>query len=747
MTRHFWSVLLLLASALAPAARAGKASVPAATPVDFSSQIRPIISSKCFSCHGQDETARKAKLRLDLRDEAIKDHKGTRAIVPGDLAASEMWRRITTKDTDDLMPPVKSGHPLKAGEIELIKQWIQQGAVYSGHWAFEKPRRPALPSVKAKSWPRNPVDLFVLEKLERNALRPSPMADRNALIRRVTFDLTGLPPTLEEVDAFVKDHSKNAYEKVVDRLLKSPAYGERWARVWLDLARYADSAGYGSDPLRLNIWPYRDWVIQALNRDEPYDQFTIDQIAGDLLPNPTTGQLVATAFHRNTMTNTEGGTDDEEWRVAAVKDRAGVTAQVWMGLTMNCAQCHSHKFDPISQTEYYQFFALFNQTEDNDQPDERPTLPLPTSEETVKMEKLKKEIVALEKERDKSTPEFEHDLAGWEASLAKGVDWTPLEPIEWKSAKGTELKFLPDQSVLATGSAPDTDTYTVKLKTGLTGITAIRLELLPDDSLPGHGPGRATSGKAVLNSFQLASRPLKAEPPKARYVRVELPGSTRILSLAEVQVISGTENVAPKGVARQSTTEDGAEAGRANDGNTNGDFSKGSTTLTQAGDDPWWEVDLGADLPLEEITVWNRTDRGMGTRLNDFKVVALDAKRNKVWEKSSGGAPTPSVTLRVPPEKSIALRNASADFGEEGWGADKAIDGDGYSAWSIGSQEGRAHAASFETQSKAGEEGGTLLLATLTQNHGSRETLGRFRISATTQAQPVRILPAGLQAT
>src|SRR5882672_1995737 len=422
------TALTLLAVCSIGAALAASAKKQSVTePVDFSSQIRPLISSKCFSCHGPDESSRKAKLRLDLRDEAIKVHKGTRAIVPGDAASSELVRRITATDPDDIMPPPKTGRTLSAVEIDLLKRWIQQGAPYSPHWSFVKPQREVLPAVKMKSWPRNAIDYFILTKLEKNGLKPSPSADRSTLVRRLSLDLTGLPPTPAEVNAFVNDPQRDAYERLVDRLLRSPAYGERWARLWLDLSRYADSAGYGSDPLRLNIWPWRDWVIRALNRNLPYDRFTIEQIAGDLLPrNPDSDNqdpIVATAFHRNTMTNTEGGTDDEEFRVAAIKDRANVTAQVWMGLTMGCAQCHSHKYDPITHREYYQFYAFFNQTEDNDQPDERPTLPLPTKVQREKTGKLKAEIAGLEEQRKKMTPQLEAELAGWEKEQAKGSDW------------------------------------------------------------------------------------------------------------------------------------------------------------------------------------------------------------------------------------------------------------------------------------------------------------------------------------
>ncbi|MFN3651335.1 MAG: DUF1549 domain-containing protein [Armatimonadota bacterium] len=381
---------------LAGAAETRKpASQPAVEAVDFNRDVRPILSAKCFACHGPDEGSRAAGLRLDLRDEAVKLRGAARAVWPGNPAKSRIYARITEKTPARKMPPPSSGHSLSAAETATLRRWIEQGAPYAEHWSFRRLRRPPVPAVSGSKWVRSPIDAFVLQRLQLAGLKPSPEADRYTLIRRVSLDLTGLPPTPEEVEAFVADRSPDAYEKLVDRLLASPHYGERWARMWLDLARYADSAGYGSDPLRPNIWPYRDWVIDAFNRNLPYDRFTIEQLAGDLLPNPSREQLVATAFHRNTMTNTEGGTDDEEFRVAAVKDRIATTSQVWMGLTMGCAQCHTHKFDPISHQDYYRFFALFNQTEDADRPDEAPTLPLPTPEQEAQRQKLEAEIASL----------------------------------------------------------------------------------------------------------------------------------------------------------------------------------------------------------------------------------------------------------------------------------------------------------------------------------------------------------------
>ncbi len=712
--------------------------------VDFRRDIQPIISAKCFQCHGPDEAARKAKLRLDIREEALKDRKGTRAIVPGKLAQSEVWRRITTKDADDVMPPKKEGHPLTEPEIVLIRKWLEQGAPYAEHWAFTKPQLPSLPLVKNKQWPKNAVDHFILARLEKEGLKPAAPADRHTLIRRLSLDLTGLPPTPEQIEVFVNDHSSQAYEKLVDNLLASSAYGERWARVWLDLARYADSAGYGSDPLRLNIWPYRDWVISAFNRNLPYDRFTLEQIAGDLLPDATEEQLVATAFHRNTMTNTEGGTDDEEFRVAAVKDRIATTAQVWMGVTMGCAQCHTHKFDPITQREYYSFFALFNQTEDNDQPDERPTLPLATGEQRARLEKLKVDIAAVEKEII-APAQLAAELAVWEQARSQGEGWVVLEPMEMKSAAGTTLQKLPDHSILAGGGSPDTDTYTISHRTSLKNITAVRLEVLPDEHLPKGGPGRGETGALTLNAFRLAVQPANAGVKKARFVRVELPGEQRLLSLAEVQVFSGGANVAIKGKASQSSTDYDGPAMLAIDGNTNGQyFEAKSTTHTKSEDNPWWEVDLGAEVAVDEIAVWNRTDGNVGTRLNNFKIRALDAARQPLFETAIATPPDPTTKVNLSGGQTVALQNASADFSEPNAGVEKAIDADPKSGWSIGGGTGRAHTAVFETTGSVGGDSANLVF-TLDQTQGKQQTLGRLRLSATTQPRPVRELPESIR--
>jgi hypothetical protein len=364
--------------------------------VDFDRDIRPLLA-RCTSCHGIEN--QESGLNLQDKAKALSGGDSGKVIIPGKSAKSRLVIAISGVDPDFAMPPEREGKRLTAEQVGLVRAWIDQGAKWpdpSGakdgkHWAYQKPIRHEPPAVKNTSWPKNAIDHFVLARLEHENLHPSAEVDRARLIRRVSLDLIGLPPTVEEVDAFLADTGPDAYEKVVDRLLASPHYGERWARPWLDLARYADTHGYEKDPRR-SIWPYRDWVIHALNADMPYDQFTIEQLAGDLLPNPTLEQRIATGFHRNTMINTEGGVDQEEYRVVAVVDRVNTTATVWLGTTLACAQCHSHKYDPFTQKEYYQLFAFFNSNADSSTSESGEMLPLPNPEQ----QKALDEINALE---------------------------------------------------------------------------------------------------------------------------------------------------------------------------------------------------------------------------------------------------------------------------------------------------------------------------------------------------------------
>ncbi len=394
--------------------------------VEFNRDIRPILSDKCFTCHGPDVANRKTKLRFDIESGAtIELRSGKRAIVPGNLDASEAFRRITSADPAMRMPPAYMGkEKLKDSDIELIRLWIQQGAKWQSFWSFIAPVRPPLPEVRDKAWVKNPIDWFILSRLEREGLKPSPEADGATLIRRVTLDLTGLPPTPKEVDAFLADRSADAYEKLVDRLLSSPRYGERMAYRWMEDSRYGDTNGYQVDGPR-EMWRWRDWVIDAFNRNMPYDEFTVEQIAGDLLPHSTLSQKIATGFNRNHRTNGEGGIIPEEYRVEYVADRVLTTSTVFMGLTVGCARCHDHKYDPIPQKNFYQMFAYFNQIPNEkgfsyNYGNEEPFIKAPLPEQQQKLDALNATVRAMEMKYEAMRPEREAAQRAWEQRIAAG---------------------------------------------------------------------------------------------------------------------------------------------------------------------------------------------------------------------------------------------------------------------------------------------------------------------------------------
>ena len=373
--------------------------------VSFLKEVRPILAQHCFQCHGPDEATRKGKLRLDLKDEAFAEREGKHVIAPGDLEGSLAWERITTDDESERMPPEGKAEPLTQKQIATLKTWIEQGARWEDHWSFLPPKKPALPAVSDKAWVRDPLDAFVLARLDREHLKPEAEATREAWLRRASFDLTGLPPTPAEIDEFLTDKRTDAYETQTDRLLKSKRYGERQAQEWLDLARYADTSGYQNDMPR-EIWKWRDWVINAFNANMPFDQFTIEQLAGDLLPNATLAQKVATGFNRNHPTNSEAGEEEDEYRSAYVVDRVNTTATVFMGVTLACAQCHDHKYDPLSQRDYYSFYSFFNNIKERDSEymNPRPSIPVPSPDQEPRLADLKARVDALKQrlERDDS---------------------------------------------------------------------------------------------------------------------------------------------------------------------------------------------------------------------------------------------------------------------------------------------------------------------------------------------------------
>ena len=482
--------------------------------VDFVKQVQPVLKASCIRCHGP--AVQMGQLRLDSKQLVTQGGISGNALVPGKSAESLLVQRIQGLGEKVRMP--LDSEPLKDEQIQLIRDWIDQGALWpeeasvadakiSTHWAYLKPVRPNLPSLKNPSWVKNPIDSFVLDRLEKEGLHPSPEAAKEVLLRRVTLDLTGLPPTIREIEAFLEDSSKDAYSKVVDRLLASPHYGERWARPWLDLARYADTNGYEKDTRR-TMWTYRDWVIQALNRDMPFSQFTIEQIAGDLLPGATPEQKIATGFHRNTMTNEEDGVDKEEARWMQIVDRVNTTATVWLGSTLGCAQCHNHKYDPFTQKDYYRIFAFFENSEyrldgvgTSHVKLVEPILELPDPEKEARRKALTEEIAQTEEKLNRQTGELNAALELWEKQESpKQAAWHILEPAQF-TFSGSAYFWPAENKSLRVATWSEKVNYTLVIPTSLRGITAFQLEVLPDPSLPALGPGLHRDGNFVLTSF------------------------------------------------------------------------------------------------------------------------------------------------------------------------------------------------------------------------------------------------------
>jgi mono/diheme cytochrome c family protein len=510
------AAILITVSVLS--ARADEELPPAADrKVDFVKDVKPLFAKHCLSCHGSEK--QEAGFRLDLKAAALAGGDGGESILPENSADSLLIRYVAGIDENIVMPP--EGDQLSKKQVGILRAWIDQGAVWpestdggpkkNTHWAYQKVVRHKEPSVKNKAWVRNSIDSYVLARLEEKGIAPSAEADRRTLIRRVYFDLLGLPPEPEAVQAFLNDKSKDAYEKLVDGLLRSPHFGERWGRHWLDMARYADSDGYEKDRPRPNAWRWRSWVIGAINRDLPFDQFTVEQLAGDLLPDATADQILATAFHRQTLTNTEGGTDQEQFRIEACFDRTETTGAVWLGLTVGCARCHSHKYDEISQREYYQIFAFLNNGDESN-------TNVPTSEEALKKYESDKathdvKLRLLEAEFAAAKESLKPALIPWEADFQKRVAEASRTPIGWQTLEFETLKAVSkstitrqeDGSYLVGGNVPDKDEYTLTARVPETAqpISGIRVETLTDDRLPSKGPGRTAHGNFVLSDLRI----------------------------------------------------------------------------------------------------------------------------------------------------------------------------------------------------------------------------------------------------
>ncbi len=455
--------------------------------VDFNRDVRPILSNVCFKCHGPDAGARKKDLRLDLEESAIEERDGVRAIVPGDPAASAMVQRITHSDPDERMPPQNQTHKLSQQDIDVIIRWIKQGAEYDLHWAYTAVNRPPVPNVKQADWVSNPIDNFILNRLESEGLQPSAEADPVTLTRRMFVDLTGLPPKPEDVRSFETD----GHEPIVDRLMASQHYGERMAVTWLDLVRYADSAGYHNDPPR-SIWPYRDYVINAFNNNKPFDEFTTEQLAGDLLENATQEDLVASGYNRLNQTTGEGGAQAKEYLAIYSADRVRTTAAVWLGSTFLCAQCHDHKYDPITMKDFYSFAAFFADIEEQGvYAGPGTTLTLKTKEGRAREQELRAAVTEAEKGLAIPDSDLTEERNEWIEGthfdlMLQGIrGWAPVQPTSIHSESGSTLELQPDFSVLSTGEFPDRDTYTIEIETGRKNVTGLRLEALTHESFGG----------------------------------------------------------------------------------------------------------------------------------------------------------------------------------------------------------------------------------------------------------------------
>ncbi|MBM3797649.1 MAG: DUF1549 domain-containing protein [Acidobacteria bacterium] len=494
--------LLLLAL---PAATLAVAFPAAAAPVDFVRDVQPILQKSCYGCHG--EKSQMASLRLDARAAALRGGLSGKTIVPGKSAESSLYLRVAGVGEQARMP--MGMKTLRLEQIAVIKQWIDEGAVWPDraagaasaevkkHWAFQPPQRAGVPKASQPAWVRNPIDAFVLARLDKEAMKPSSAADKTTLLRRLSLDLIGLPPTPADVAAFLADKSPTAYEKQVDRLLRSPHYGERWARHWLDAARYADSDGFEKDKQR-QVWFFRDWVINAFNRDLPYNQFITEQLAGDLLPNATQDQMVATGFLRNSMINEEGGIDPEQFRMESMFDRMDAIGKSMLGLTINCAQCHTHKYDPILHEDYYKLFAFLNNANEAN-------AAVYTPDEQRQRAGIFRQIREIEGEMQQQSPDWVERMARWEAQAkANQPDWVPLEIAAEDISTGGQ-KYLPmgDASMLAQGYAPTKHRVKLLAKSKLPRITAVRLELINDPNLPLGGPGRSVKGTGALTEFAM----------------------------------------------------------------------------------------------------------------------------------------------------------------------------------------------------------------------------------------------------
>ncbi len=750
------------------------------TEISFNAHIRPIMSNTCFACHGPDEEENHSDLRLDSFEAAVGEGE---AIKPGNAAGSLVYQRMV--DEDDPMPPTSFRHQLSDYEKALFEKWIEQGARYQEHWSYAPIRRPEVPvTAFDQQFVANEIDSFVAARLEFEGLEPSASADKATLLRRLSLDLIGLPPTPEELASFLSDESDQAYQNQVDRLLASPHFGERMASQWLDIVRFGDTVGFHGDQNQ-RIFPYRDYVINSLNNNKPFDVFTREQLAGDLLKNPTEEQLIATGLIRLNMMTREGGAQPGEYLVKYTADRVRMLGTAWLGSTTGCCECHNHKYDPFTIKDFYALGAFFDDirqwgvystygyTPNKDLQGFTNDYPFPP-ELRFRSESLMDQLSWLESASDsliakKVQPEVmqSESFREWFDDVAKtlgnhGDGWTPISVQEVGSSKETTAKILGDESVLLTGKPKEGDIVTISgTIPDRAPFKAVRVEVLPhkvnDDRV-----GRSKDGRFQASVEIQVQAPIKRNldpiDVRPRFVRIELDNG-QPLSLAEVQVFSkraGKEkNIATEGKATQSTTGFDGDAARAIDGNTDGDYHRSnSVTHTKLGGSHWWQADLGGEHRLTKIVIWNRTDNGYGNRLKNYKVILLNADHEPVWQTEPEN-PKPSVAVNVPatatPHQSarkVATEFALADrfkparyrsgqpsrFLEAVWRS-------GPIAWQLPKDETKlAHTATFHLRNftEVPDQGRLIFKI-------SSKDVGRVRISVSPWTRYVAGLPAANQ--
>ena len=674
---------------LAPLLLASTALAAAPAPVDFNKDVRPLLNAQCLKCHGGVKKA--GGISLLFRSEALKAGKsGKAAIVPGKPSASEVIARLRAADPDDRMP--KDAAPLAPAEIDKLERWIAAGAEWAEHWSYVPPKRRPAPATKFAT--RNAVDAFLFARLEREGLAPSPEADRADLLRRVSLDLTGLPPEPADVDAFAAATAPDAYERQVDRLLASPRFGERWASWWMDLARYADSKGYEKDGGR-RMWPYRDWLIAAFNRDLPFDQFSVEQLAGDLLPDATEDQVIATAFHRNTMVNDEGGTDDEEFRIAAVIDRANATMEIWNGTTWGCVQCHSHPYDPFLNREFYELFAFFNQSADSDKEDDRPTRAVRERADIERLAAAEAKRAALRRQLDDAAkaPDFAPRLAAWLQGLEPAGRWLAPRELQVEATGGARYRRETSGSFAAEGENPLTNSIFATLRSDRP-VEALRLDVIPDAAMHAGGVGRSRDGNIVLSRIRAFRTFAVGAATGVRFARISLPGGPRYLNFAECELISGGTNIALRGKARASSVAyDGRPEG-AIDGNAEPSYEKVVAMHSDNEVDPWWEVELPAAARVDEVRLVNRL--GVERRLDGARVELLDDHRRLVWRQEIPVAAEIRYAWKTA-ETEVPVAAAWADYEQPDFGVDHALRGERLAdrGWAVGPRMADAHHADF----------------------------------------------------